>query len=587
MTDKKDDASKTNPGAGGGTSGGGQASQKPVDAAKRPHAIVEGTAIEITSKEVRPEGQKPEAAKSPEASKNDSLKSGGSTTSGASNQKSPDPAAASKNGTKSTADKSQPGKPDANNPSSSRRSSGIGSAFTHLLAGAIGGATAWYGVTAIGPEFGIAPPAVNLAATKVLEEKVAALERFASTSKPSAPDLTGKLAAAEAEIAKLQAATKAFGEINAAQGKLATDVRALSEAQLKQAEGEGRIAKLEERLKLLSDAAGDKDAGKLPQLAAVTGRLVDLEATLTNQLSALRKTVSQELENRLAMTNETSEAARSGTNRVDRELSAVKAENATIAQRLDTVKTESERLAQKLATVAQDTSALKTAAEALRADLDSKFKASAKPVDVASAIAPVAGKLDALEQNLQSVVKSEEDRRTNAERIVLSLELNNLKRVIDRGQKYGAELAEVRRIAGGKVDLAVLERHKDSGLPTLADLTREFQSVANVMLDSEAEPAEGTVIERMLANAKSVVRVRKVNHAANDKSLEAVIGRMETALKDGRVADVATESRNLPSKAASAAQPFLLKLEARAAVDAAIAMLETSLKSSLAGKPTN
>jgi len=466
--------------------------------------------------------------------------------------------------------------------------------ISHLIAGVVGGAAAWYGISTIGPElakqYGIAMPAPHATEIKAIQDDLARLTKSAgtSTASPVTSDLAGKLAAAEAEIGKLQNATKLLAGLDASQAKVAADLKALTAAQAKQADAEARVAKLEERLKLMAEATGTDAAGKLPQLAAVTGRLVDLEATMANQLSAIRKTVSQELETRLALTDENSNAAKSGTNRVDRDLSAVKSETATMAGRLDTIKAESDRLASGLAALREETGTLKTAVEAVRADGEAKYKATAKPADVALAIAPVAGKLVAVEQNLQSIVKSEDDRRSNAERIVLALELNNLKRVIDRGQKFGAELAGVAKIAGGKVDLAALERHKDQGLPTLADLTREFPSVANAMLDSEtAVPADGSVLDRVMASAKSVVRVRKVGHDANDKSLEAIIGRMESGLKDGRLADAASEGRALPPKAASAAQRFLVKLEARAAVDSAIAALEASLKSALAGKATN
>jgi hypothetical protein len=592
MTDKKDEAGKTGS-AGQGTPQGGAAGAKPAaaDAAKRPHAMIDGKAVEISSTTIRPEPA-PAAATPPE-NKYSSLKAGDAkpAAQGTTPAAAAATAAAKSEGkadakpeSNSSASKGAASPPPASTP---RRSSGIGSAFSHLIAGVVGGATAWYGVTALGPELGIVPPPANVMATKSLEDKVASLEK-ALAARPALPaDVTAKLASAEAEIAKLQSAGKSLADINAGQGKLTADVKAMSEALAQQGDAASRLAKLEERLKLLSDAAGDKDSGKLPQLAAVTGRLVDLEQTLTNQLSALRKTVSQELENRLALTNETSEAAKSGTNRVDRELSAVKSETAKLAQKVDTVKAEGDRLAAAVQGIREDGSAVKTALEAVRTDLDTKFKATAKPADVASAIAPVAGKLGALEQNVQTVVKSEEDRKANAERIVLALELNNLKRVIDRGQKYAAELADVKKVAAGKVDLSVLDRYKDSGLPTLADLTRDFRTAANAMLDSEQDPGDGTVLERMLAGAKSVVRVRKVNHAADDKSLEAVIGRMELALKDGRIADVAEQSRALPAKAAALAQDFLVKVESRAAVDKAIATLEASLKSSLAGKATN
>ncbi|MBX9925262.1 MAG: hypothetical protein K2Y05_02790 [Hyphomicrobiaceae bacterium] len=607
MTDKKDDAGKSNPATPGGftqsASGPGAkpsdtkpSEMKPSEAKpgdpKRPQAVVEGKAVEISSTTIHPDSSKADAAKPsmgpgapgigstvPPASKYDALKSG-----------TKQPADAKPSDTKPTT----PPKAAATPPARSS-GSGFGSMFSHLIAGVLGGAAAWYGISTIGPElgkqYGIEMPAPHATEIRAIQDDLARLKKVAAPPSLGAaaagPDLSAKLAAAEAEIKKLQDTAKSVAALDAGQAKVAADVKALAEAQARQADADARVAKLEQRLKIMSEATG-ADTGKLPQLAAVTGRLVDLEATMTNQLSALRKTVSQELESRLALTDENSNAAKSGTGRIDRELSAVKSETSAMVGRLDTIKAESDRLASGLAAMREDTNTLKSAVETIRAEVDTKFKAAVKPADVASAIAPVAGKLGSIEQNLASVVKSEEDRKSNAERIVLSLELNNLKRVIDRGQKYNAELAEVAKMAGGKIDLSALDRHKDKGLPSLADLTREFPSVANAMLDSEAAPAaDGSMLDRVMASAKSVVRVRKLDHPATDKSLEAVIGRMELALRDGRLADAAAESRTLSPKAAAAGQAFLVKLESRAAVDTAIASIEKYLKSSIAGKATN
>ena len=46
--------------------------------------------------------------------------------------------------------------------------------------------------------------------------------------------------------------------------------------------------------------------------------------------------------------------------------------------------------------------------EALKSDVDAKLRAAAKPADVSAAVAPVAGKLAALEGNVAAVVKSED-----------------------------------------------------------------------------------------------------------------------------------------------------------------------------------
>jgi hypothetical protein len=87
-----------------------------------------------------------------------------------------------------------------------------------------------------------------------------------------------------------------------------------------------------------------------------------------------------------------------------------------------------------------------------------------------------------------------------------------------------------------------------------------------------------------MAGARSIVRLRKAHHDADDTSAEATLGRMESALKDGRVGEVLAQGKRLPPKAALAAEDWLRKLEGRSAADRAVADLESALKASLAAQ---
>ncbi|MEI9901795.1 MAG: hypothetical protein WDN31_18720 [Hyphomicrobium sp.] len=223
----------------------------------------------------------------------------------------------------------------------------------------------------------------------------------------------------------------------------------------------------------------------------------------------------------------------------------------------------------------------------LKSDVDTRLAAFAKPEDVAAAVTPISGKLASLEQSVQSVVKSEGDRKSTAERIVLSLELANLKRAIDHGKAYAEELAQARKLAGANVDLAPLERFALEGVPTAAELQAEFKPVAFKIIDAVEQPSEGSIVDRLLAGAKSVVRVRRTNLSTDDKSIEAVVARMEAALGEDRLPDVIAEAKSLPPAAQDAAHDFLAKVEARNAVDSALASVETQLKASLASAPAD
>jgi hypothetical protein len=161
------------------------------------------------------------------------------------------------------------------------------------------------------------------------------------------------------------------------------------------------------------------------------------------------------------------------------------------------------------------------------------------------------------------------------------LELASLKRAIDRGERYADELAQAKKVAG-PLNFTVLERYKLEGVPTPTELGKSFPKAANAMLDAEAERADATLVDRLLAGARSIVRVRKAGHAPDDASAEAVVGRMEAALKEGRLAEVLANAKTLPPKAALAGEDWVKKVEARLAVEQALAEVEAALKSSLA-----
>ena len=161
-----------------------------------------------------------------------------------------------------------------------------------------------------------------------------------------------------------------------------------------------RLAKLETALAALS--AGDKSG---TQAAALADKLTELEK----------------------LVGDATEASKSGATRADRDLAVVKTETSRLGQRLD----------------------------ALKGDIDERIKGTAKSADLAS----VTAKLAAFEQDLQGFLKGEGERTSNAARVLLTLEIANLKRAMDRGDRYAAELDAVRKAGGATLNLAPLERY--------------------------------------------------------------------------------------------------------------------------------
>ena len=548
---------------------------------KRPHATIEGKATEI-----KPEPAKSAASSSASAAgpptgpstdqRATAEKVAGAAASVAAESKKVDPP---KTASAASASAPSASKPTAAPPPA--KSSGFGSIVSHTVAGVVGGAL----VLLAGPLLGIGGPDTTKVSPEV-GQRLAALEDAArKAAQPVvSPDVTKRLAGLEQGVDQLRTVTSAIPSLGEGQVRLDNETKALKD-QLASRTGPGsdaeRLARMDERLSALAAAAlaDPKGAGPIPQLAQITGRIADLETALTNRLAAARRDMATEIESKLATTAEAAEAARSGTQRLDREVTSMKSDLTRTAQRVDQTKTDTDRLSEVARSAQDEIASIKSALDALRRD-------TAKPADVSAAVAPATARVAKLESSVDAVLKAEADRRSNAERIVLSLELGNLKRAIDRGGSFASELAEVRKVAGNRLDLGVLQRYQDEGLPTIADLARQFRPLTGTIIDADAEKQDASVVDRLMSGARTIVRVRKLTPDADDNSVEATVARMEGALNDGRLADVMRYAKTLPPKSITGpTRAWLDRVAARQSVEEAIVTIDRQLKSSLGAAP--
>jgi hypothetical protein len=311
------------------------------------------------------------------------------------------------------------------------------------------------------------------------------------------------------------------------------------------AEVRAKVDGLDRSLRTLSDAQA-KLASDAKAMDSRIGSGGDVPQEIVARIAKLEEAQSP------PSGSESGEAAKTARANVDSEFAAIRTEAGRLGQRLD----------------------------ALRGELDDRMRATVRSVD----IAPLQAKLALIDKELQRFLEGESDRSATSTRVLLSLELASLKRVMDRSEPFTAELAAVKKAAGDKLDLKALERYANEGVPTTAEITKSFRKVSNAMQDAEAEPADASIVDRLLSGARSIVRVRKSGPSADDTSLDATITRIDVALKDGRLTEVLEQGKKLPPKAALVAEDWLRQVEARQAVDQATADIEGLLKSSLAGK---
>lgn len=448
-----------------------------------------------------------------------------------------------------------------------------GGVFSHLAAGIAGGALAFAAVLWALPQLEMQ----NGADAKIadLSQRLATIEKNESAAPPP-PDLSG----IQSKIASLENATQKIPSLIESQARLVAETKAAlasAASDAGQPQLIERIGKIEDRLKAMADAGvNDPNATRIEQIAGLTGKVSDLETSLATQLTALRENVTKDVESRVQSATQAAETARAGTQRIDKDVAGLKTDGVRMEEEIAALKSTTDHVAADLKVTQDQIQSLKTALDGLRT-------AAAKPADISAAVEPIDQKIAALDKSVQSVVEGDAARKESAQRVVLALELQNLQRALDSGQSFTAQLADVKKIAGPKFDLSALEKLQETGVPTLPELTKEFRTAADKAVDADSEPDDASVVDRLWAGAKSVVRVRRIDLKSDDKSTEAVVGRMQVALADGRLAEVMDQGKELSPKAQDAMRPFLDKVAARVSVETALQNLNSQLKSSIAG----
>jgi hypothetical protein len=448
-----------------------------------------------------------------------------------------------------------------------------GGFFSHLAASIVGGALAFAAVLWALPQLDLDGNSQDQIAS--LSQRLATVEKSGSAAAP-APDLSG----IKERIGNLENATQKIPSLIESQARLVAETKATLASAASDAGAPqliDRLAKVEDRLKAMADAGvNDPNGTRNEQLAALVGKVSDLETSLATQLTALRASVAKDVEARVQSATEASEAAKAGTQRIDKDVAGLKTDGVRMDEEIAALKTATDHVAANLKITQDQIQSVNSALEGLKT-------AAAKPADIAAAVQPLQERMAAIDKSVQDVVQGDAARKQSAQRVVLALELQNLRRALDSGQNFSSQLADVKKVAGTQLDLAPLEKLQETGVPTLAELTKDFRGAADNAIDADSEPQDASVVDRLWAGAKSVVRVRRIDLKADDKSAEAVVGRMQVALTDGRLADVLEAAKDLSPKAQDAVQPFLDKVAARVSVDTALANLDSQLKSSIAG----
>ncbi len=197
--------------------------------------------------------------------------------------------------------------------------------------------------------------------------------------------------------------------------------------------------------------------------------------------------------------------------------------------------------------------------------------------EIASQIAPIAEQLAGLEH-------SQTERVSDSRTATLAFTLTNLKRAVAEGKPFAAELAAVENLSPAKLPVSELAPYKDSGVPTLQQLQRDFAEISGNVIQKHYHGKANSIVGEVLSRARAAIQVRPKGSAGD--TVEAVLGRMDSALKAGDLKGALTGAAALEGPAKDELQTWLEHARARAAADEAIRKTDQELLASLTKTPT-
>ena len=214
-----------------------------------------------------------------------------------------------------------------------------------------------------------------------------------------------------------------------------------------------RVTRLEDTLKSLAQAA--KDGGSVPDAAALDGKIGDIEQKLQEKIdSALQAQQA---------------SSTKGLEILQEEVAALKAKLGALAEA--NLAGDSSDLAPQLTTLDQRIAKLEAALPELSTAID-RSAASAKSGAAAIAFA-------------------------------------NLRAAVAAGRPYAAELAVLRSLMPDLGDLGALPSHAETGIPT-GRARRASAKIAEASAAPTSAPAEASILDSMIASAKSAISIRRI-----------------------------------------------------------------------------
>ncbi|MCC7046976.1 MAG: uroporphyrinogen-III synthase [Alphaproteobacteria bacterium] len=241
---------------------------------------------------------------------------------------------------------------------------------------------------------------------------------------------------------------------------------------------------------------------------------------------------------------------------------------------------------------AQAASAAADQAKALAARLEALEKGFDPQGFVAlrNGLNDLGGRIDALGKRIDQAEKAASAARAQGLADAgLALAVAQLRRAVDGGLGFSAELAACRALAGGDAKVAAsldaLAPLSAGGVATRAALGDDYPDTAAAISRAALQRSETGWVRTVIDRLDSLVTIRPVGADVAGETPRARAARAEALLARNDLAGAVKALGGLDGRPADAAKPWLDRARARLSAEAALAALDAQAMAHLAAKP--
>ena len=310
------------------------------------------------------------------------------------------------------------------------------------------------------------------------------------------------------------------------------------------------VAKLDDRVKTLEDRAPETP----PELSELTGRVAQMESAFKALAEAAKDGGS--VPDAAAISQQVGEAEQRLQTKLDKALADAAAANASSLQAMQASLDELKAKVGQLA--------------------EAGLGGDASP-DVTALNERIA-KLEAVLPGLEGAIDKSVAGTKSA---TAALAFANLRAAVADGRPYAEELATIKSFVPDPEDLEPLPAYADKGIPTVPELARSFAAAEDAALADATPAGSGSIIDRLLASAATIVKVKRVDEAATGDSPSAVLARAQALIDKGDFAGSVQQIETLQGAPRDAFSAWLADARARLGADDVVKRLEATLLASM------